>query len=106
MKSYQSMQKEIKLLKCRNHNLKEENNKLKSCIEAILKDIKHFFRIILLFGNDKPENDIIGEIMEYYDNKYFSSKNVYNTSKGMNKEELFDYYKITNYMQINKKSHN
>ena len=43
MKSYQSMQKEIKLLKCRNHNLKEENNKLKSCIEAILKDIKHFF---------------------------------------------------------------
>ncbi len=44
--------------------------------------------------------------MEYYDNKYFSSKNVYNTSKGMNKEELFDYYKITNYMQINKKSHN
>ena len=52
-KENQSMQREIKSLKTRNHNLTEENNNLESYITAILEAIKHFFRKILLFGNNK-----------------------------------------------------
>lgn len=76
-KENQSMQRKIKSLKTRNHNLTEENNNLKSYISAILETIKHFFRKILLFGNDKSKNDTTSEIIEYYDNKDFNSDDVY-----------------------------
>ena len=106
-KENQSMQREIKSLKTRNHHLTEENNNLKSYINAILETIKHFFRKILLFGNDKSKNDTTSEIIEYYDNKDFNSDDVYDISRGTDKEdELFDYANIPSYMKSNKKCYN
>lgn len=106
-KENQSMQREIKSLKTRNHNLTEENNNLKSYISAILEAIKRFFRKILLFGNKKSKNDTTSEIMEYYDNKDFNSDDVYDISRGTDKEgELFDYANIPSYMKSNKKPYN
>ncbi|MDD5865284.1 MAG: hypothetical protein PUD07_02180 [bacterium] len=100
------MQREIKSLKTRNHNLTEENNNLKSYISIILEAIKRFFRKILIFGNDKSKNDTTSEIMEYYDNKDFNSDDVYDISRGTDKEdELFDYANIPNYMKSNKNTY-
>ncbi len=105
-KENQSMQREMKSLKTRNHNLTEENNNLKSYISTILEAIKRFFRKILLFGNDKSKNDTTSEIMEYYDNKDFNSDDVYDISRGTDKEELFDYANIPSYMKSNKNTYN
>ena len=45
--------------------------------------------------------------MEYYDNKDFSSDDVYDISRGTDKEdELFDYANIPSYMKSNRKSYN
>ncbi len=97
-KENQNMQKEIKSLKTRNYNLTEENNNLKSYIKAILKAIKHFFRELLQIGNDKTKEATTSEIKDYYDNKDFESKDVYDISKGTTKEdELFDYANIPDY---------
>ncbi len=58
-------------------------------------------------GNDKSKNDTTCEIMEYYDNKEFNSDDVYDISKGTDKEdELFNYANIPNYMKSNKKIYN
>ncbi len=101
------MQREIKSLKTRNHNLTEENNNLESYITAILEAIKHFFRKILLFGNNKSKNDTTSEIMEYYNNKDFNFDDVYDISKGTDKEdELFDYANIPSYMKSSIKLYN
>lgn len=41
--------------------------------------------------------EIIDNYKDYYDNKDFNSKDVYDISKGTNKEnQLFDYDKIPN----------
>lgn len=101
------MQREIKSLKTRNHNLTEENNNLKSYISTILEAIKRFFRKILLFGNDKSKSDTTREIIEYYDNKDFNSDDVYDISRSTDKEdELFDYANIPSYMKSNKNTYN
>ncbi len=106
-KENQNMQREIKSLKTRNHNLTEENNNLKSYIKAILKAIKHFFRELLQIGNEPTKEATTSEIKDYYDNKDFESKDVYDISKGTTKEdELFDYANIPNYLKTSKKSHN
>lgn len=105
-KENQNMQREIKSLKTRNHNLTEENNNLKSCIKAILKAIKHFFRELLQIGNEATKEAITSEIKDYYNNQDFESKDVYDISKGTTKEdELFDYANIPNYLKTRKKSH-
>lgn len=105
-KENQNMQREIKSLKTRNHNLTEENNNLKSCIKAILKAIKHFFRELLQIGNEATKEAITSEIKDYYNNQDFESKDVYDISKGTTKEdELFDYANIPNYLKTSKKSH-
>lgn len=45
--------------------------------------------------------------MEYYDNKDFNSDDVYDISKGPDKEdELFDYANIPSYMKSSRKSYN
>ncbi len=105
-KENQSMQKEIKSLKTRNHNLLEENKNLKFYIKAILEAIKHFFRELLLIGNEPTKEVTVSEIKDFYDNQDFDSKDVYNISKGTIKEdELFDYAKVPSYLKTSKKSH-
>ena len=105
-KENQNMQKEIKSLKTRNHNLAEENNNLKSYIKAILKAIKHFFRELLQIGNDKTKEATTTEIKDYYDNRDFETKDVYDISKRTSKEdELFDYAGVPSYLKTSKKSY-
>ena len=105
-KENQNMQKEIKSLKTRNHNLTQENTNLKSYIKAILKAIKHFFRELLQIGNEPTQEVTTSEIKDYYDNKDFESKDVYDISKGTTKEdELFDYANVPSYIKTSKKSY-
>ena len=101
------MQREIKSLKTRNHNLTEENNNLKSYIKAILKAIKDFFRRMLQLGNEKTKEATTNEIKDFYDNQDFDMYDVKDISKGTTKEdELFDYADVPSYSKTNKKSHN
>ena len=101
------MQREIKSLKTRNHNLTEENINLKSYIKAILEAIKHFFRELLQIGNDKTKEATTSEIKDYYDNQEFDMYDVKDISKGTTKEdELFDYADVPSYFKTSKKSHN
>ena len=105
-KENQSIQKEIKSLKTRNHNLLEENKNLKSYIKAILEAIKHFFRELLQIGNEPTKEATISEIKDYFDNQDFDSKDIYDISKGTDKEEeLFDYVEVPSYLKTNKKSY-
>lgn len=106
-KENQNMQREIKYLKTRNHNLTEENNNLKSYIKAILKAIKHFFRELLQIGNEPTKEATTSEIKDYYDNQDFDMYDVKDISKGTTKEdELFDYAHVPSYFKTSKKSHN
>lgn len=112
--SYQSLQKEnvniqkeMKYLKNKNNKLQQENNNLVSYLKAILKAIKHFFRELLLIGNDKTKEHTTREIKEYYDNEDFNTNDVYDISKGTTKEdELFDYANVPNYLKTSKKNYN
>lgn len=105
-KENQNMQREIKALTTRNQNLTNENKHLKDYISAILKAVKHFFRELLKIGNEPTKDATTSEIMDYYDNKDFDSKDVYDISIGTTKEdELFDYAEIPNYMKSSKKLH-
>ena len=105
-KENQDMQREIKSLKTRNHNLLEENKNLKSYIKVILKTIKHFFRELLQIGNEPTKMATTAEIKEYYDNKYFESDDVYDISRGTTREEeLFDYARVPSYLKSSKKSY-
>ena len=104
----QNMAKEIKFLEASNHKLIEENNSLKSCIKAFFNAIKQLFRKLLQIGNELVKDSVVVEIKNYYDNKNFRSKDVYDISKGTTKEdELFDYAKIPSYLKSdNKKNTN
>ena len=105
-KENQSIQKEIKSLKTRNYNLLEENKNLKSYIKAILEAIKHFFRELLQIGNEPTKEATISEIKDYFDNQDFDSKDIYDISKGTDREEeLFDYVEVPSYLKTNKKSY-
>ena len=97
--SYQSLQKqniniqkEVKQLKNKNNKLEEENDNLVSWLKAILKAIKHFFRELLLIGNEKTKEATTSEIKEYYDKEDFTKDNVIDIATDTTKEdELFDY---------------
>lgn len=93
-------EKEIKSLKTRNHNLLQENNKLKDYIKTILEVIKKFFRKLLQIGNEVTKDATTNEIKDYYENDDFNSNDVYDISKGTTREdELFDYADIPDYMK-------
>ena len=101
-----NLQREVKVLTTRNQNLTKENNNLKDYIKAILKAIKHFFRKLLQIGNEPTKEATTTEIKDYYDNQSFDTNDVYDISKGTNKEdELFDYANVPSYLKTSKKSH-
>ncbi len=105
-KDNQKYKREIKSLKTRNSNLLQENNKLKSYLDTILKVIKRFFRKLLQIGNEPTKEATTNEIKEYYDNQDFNSDDVYDISKGTIKEnELFDYADIPSYLKTSKKTY-
>lgn len=96
-KENKNMEKQMKSLKARNQNLIQENNRLKSYLEAILKVIKGFFRKILQFGNEKTKDITTHEIKEYYYNDDFNQSDIYYIAKDTTKEnELFVYADIDN----------
>lgn len=99
-------QREIKILKTRNNNLLQENNKLITYIDAILEAIKKFFRKLLQIDNEPTKEVTTTEIKEYFDNQDFSSNDIYEIAENTTKEdELFDYADIPNYLKTyNKKS--
>ena len=101
----ENMEREIKALTTRNQNLTQENNKLKTYLQAILEAIKHFFRELLQIGNEKTKEATTSEIKEYYDNEDFDKDDVRYISRGTTKEdELFDYADIPDYYKT--KAHN
>ena len=103
-KSHQTLEKENEVLNARVNKLTKDNTKLKTRLETILKTIKEFFRKLLHIGNELVKETAIGEIKDYYDTKEFNSKDVYDISKGTDKEdELFDYADIPNYYKTRKK---
>lgn len=100
------MQREVKALTTRNQNLTQENNNLKDYLKVILEAIKHFFRELLQFGNEKTKDCTTSEIKEYYDNQDFSMDDVKDIAKGTTKEdELFEYANVPSYFKTSKKSY-
>ena len=109
----QNMKREIKVLTTKNQNLTSENKKLKDRIEAILRQIKTFFRTLLQLGNERVKDETATEIKDYYKHNEFDATDVYDISKETTKEdELFDYagipeyYKTTNKHKDNNKKKN
>lgn len=106
-KSHQTLEKENEVLKSKVNKLIKDNTKLKTRLEAILKTIKELFRKLLQIGNELVKEATTSEIKDYYDTKEFNSKDVYDISKGTDKEdELFDYADIPSYYKTRKKSNN
>ena len=106
-KSHQTLETENERLTTRVNKLTKDNSKLKTRLEAILKAIKEFFRKLLQIGNELVKEATTSEIKDYYDTKEFNSKDVYDISKGTDKEdELFDYADIPSYYKTRKKSNN
>ncbi|MBQ7790163.1 MAG: hypothetical protein IJ399_02745 [Bacilli bacterium] len=106
-KSHQTLEIENEKLTIRVNKLTKDNIKLKTRLETILKAIKVFFRKLLQIGNELVKETATSEIKDYYDTKEFNSKDVYDISKGTDKEdELFDYTDISSYYKIRKKSNN
>ena len=106
-KSHQTLERENEVLNAKVNKLTKDNSKLKTRLEAILKAIKEFFRKLLQIGNELVKETTTSEIKDYYDSKEFNSKDIYDISKGTNKEdELFNYADIPSYYKTRKKSNN
>lgn len=105
-KSHQTLEIENERLTTRVNKLTKDNTKLKTRLETILKAIKEFFRKLLQIGNELTKETTTNEIKHYYNTKEFNSKDVYDISKGTDKEnELFDYADIPSYYKTTKKSY-
>ena len=106
-KDNQRYKREIKVLKTKNSNLLQENNKLRTYIDTILEVIKKFFRKLLQIGNEPTKEATTTEIKDYYDNQDFNSNDIYEIAENTTKEdELFDYADIPSYLKGNNKDYN
>lgn len=106
-KDNQRYKREIKVLKTKNSNLLQENNKLRAYIDTILEVIKKFFRKLLQIGNEPTKEATTTEIKDYYDNQDFNSNDIYEIAENTTKEdELFDYADIPSYLKGNNKDYN
>ncbi|MGN1372184.1 MAG: hypothetical protein ACI4XM_07925 [Candidatus Coprovivens sp.] len=107
-KENNNLQREVNVLTTINQNLTKENHHLKDFLKAILEVIKNFFRELLQIGSEPVKETITSEVKKIYHTDFFSTKDVFEISKGIDKEdELFDYAEIPNYYKIrNKKSSN
>lgn len=109
-RSYQSIKREndlykneIENLEMNNNELYEKNRELTNRINGILKAIKKFFRKLLQLGSEIIKEITVGEIKQYFDNKYFKKKDVINISVDTTKEdELFDYVGYERYYGVPK----
>ena len=104
-KENRSLQREVQMLTTENENLVKENKHLKDYLKMIIEAIKRFLRELLQIGDEKTKDRASREVKGYYDNKDFTSDDVYNISKSTSKEdELFDYAKVPSYLKTRKKS--
>ena len=104
-KENRSLQREVQMLTTENENLVKENKHLKDYLKMIIEAIKRFLRELLQIGDEKTKDRTSREVKGYYDNKDFTSEDVYNISKSTSKEdELFDYAKVPSYLKTRKKS--
>ena len=91
----ENIKKEVRYLKIKNKELEKENDNLISYMKLILKAIKDFFRQLLQIGNQLAKEATTREIKDYYNNKDFNKKDIYDIAKNTTKEnELFDYADI------------
>ena len=106
-KENNTLKKEINNLEKKNKELKEENNILKDFIYDLLDKLKHFFRKILLIGDNKSKDLTSNQVKEIYDSNQYDDKDIYQISKGTTKQdELFEYANIPNYMKGKNKNRN
>ena len=104
-KENRSLQREVQMLTTENENLVKENKHLKDYLKMIIEAVKRFLRELLQIGDEKTKDRTSREVKGYYDNKDFTSEDVYNISKSTSKEdELFDYAKVPSYLKTRKKS--
>ena len=104
-RSYQSIKREndlykneIENLEMNNNELYEKNRELTNRIKGILKAIKKFFRKLLQLGSEIIKEVTVGEIKQYFDNKYFNKKDVLNVSIDTTKQrELCEYVGFQKY---------
>ena len=99
-KENNTLKKEVNNLEKKNKELKEENNILKEFIYDLLNKLKHFFRKILLIGDNKSKDLTSNQVKEIYNYNQYDDKDIYQISKGTTKQdELFEYANIPNYMK-------
>lgn len=105
VKSYNSLKREndrlnveVDNLEEKNKSLEKENNLMRNFIYELLEKLKKIFRK-LLFKGDYETQDIVSEqVKDIYDNRQYDNQDVYEISRGTEKQdELFEYANIPSY---------
>lgn len=92
------------------NNYADSYNSLEKVNQKYLKEIKSLKTRnsnLLQIGNEPTKEATMSEIKDYYDNKDFEPKDVFDISKGTTKDdELFEYVNVFSYLKSSKKTCN
>lgn len=91
-KEKRNIQHEVYKLESENEELQKENRKLKNIIHTILQTMKEFFRKILKLGTEKDKDNVVNEITSYYDDSFYSSKDLHDIADNTSKEDEINEY--------------
>ena len=97
--SYQTLKREnqniiyeINLLKSKNAKLYKEHNRLLIIIDDLLCTLKVVFKRILNLGTEQDKKEVVTKLKNYYDNKLYKNKDLYDISKYTTKEKEIKNY--------------
>ena len=83
---------EIDRLEYKNQELQRENSHLKRIITTLLDTLKLFFHKILNIGNEKDKDTVVEYIANYYENKLYTKRDLYDIAdKTPRENEIEDY---------------
>ena len=88
----QNIMYEINILKSQNEKLYKENNRLLRIIDDLLCTLKVVFRKILKLGTEQDKKDVVTKITNYYDNKLYITRDLYDIANNTTKEQEIKAY--------------
>ena len=104
-KNYREMEREkhnveveVRKLKHKNEELRNENRKLHNFLNIMLQTLKKFFNKLLHIGTEKDKDDVVKEITAYHSLDYYNDRDLHDIADGTPREdEINDYIYEQNY---------